>query len=368
VTALREGAFDYVTKPFDCEEFTLRVIGRIAERRALRAELEQARAQLVAREVGALVVGTSPPMVRLAASMDTIAQGDAHVLITGEPGTGKELVARTIHARSARRALPFVLVRCSAFTDDALEAELFGSVLSTGHRREGKIHAARGGTLFLDDVESMPRKTQSRLLQVLNDASHGVVAGAGAGEGAAGEAIDVRVMAATETNLRALAEAGKFMPDLLSRIDVLELALPPLRERRGDLPLLLQYFLRRLTPLGKVPPGIAPRAWAAISEYPFPGIVREFSHAIERALVVAHGSEIDLEHLPPEITRAHTSTADVVRPLSVAMKEYERQYLLRVLHLAGGKRGRAAGMLGISRKNLWEKLRLHGISAPEADD
>jgi DNA-binding NtrC family response regulator len=363
VTALREGAFDYVTKPFDCEEFTLRVIGRIAERLALRHDLEHARAQLISREVGATLVGHSPVMVRLSETVDTIAQSDAHVLIRGEPGTGKQLVARTIHARSARRLLPFVSVNCAAFPPDAIEAELFGTAVLPA--RQGKMHVAHGGSLFLDDIDALPLRTQARLLRVLDE---GVLES----DDGASCPVDVRVLSATEEDLRHRIAQGTFRDDLLCRINVLDVVLPPLRERRADLPLLLQYFLKRLTPIGKVPPGISPRAWTALSEYPFPGNVREFAHAIERALVLAHGSEIDVAHLPPEIAapRARSSELDgqPVRPLCVAMKECERQYLLRALHVAGGKRGRAAELLGISRKNLWEKLRHHGISHPELED
>ena len=362
VTALREGAFDYVTKPFDCEEFTLRVIGRIAERHALRHDLEQARAQLISREVGASLVGHSPVMVRLSETMDTLAQSDAHVLVTGESGTGKELVARTLHARSTRGSAPFVAVNCGAFSDDALERELFGD--PSGDRgARSKVRAAHGGTLFLDEIDRVSLVAQSRLLHVLEE---GVLDEGGRGS----SPVDVRVVAATEYDLRGLVARGTFRSDLLSRLDVLDITLPPLRERRGDLPLLLQYFLKRLTPAGKVPPGITPRAWSALSEYPFPGNVRELAHAIERALVLAHGSEIDVTHLPIEIVqyRAGDPESRGIRPLAIAMKEYERQYLLRVLHVAGGKRGRAAELLGISRKNLWEKLRQHGISEPELED
>jgi DNA-binding NtrC family response regulator len=364
VMALREGAFDYVTKPFDCEEFSLRVIGRIAERRALRAELEQARAELVGREVGSLIVGHSPAMARLLERIDTIAQSDAHVLITGETGTGKELVARTLHARSARRGGPFVAVNCAAFNEAALEHELFGGERG-GALKPGRLGAAHGGTILLDEVAELPLAVQARLLRVIND---GVLEPVGID---APSKVDVRVMSATHVDLRDRVTAGLFREDLLLAIKVLDIAIPPLRERKGDLPLLLQYFMKRLSPPGMVPPGIAPRAWSALAEYAWPGNVREFSHAIERALVLAHGSEIDVEHLPPDVLArdaAHELDAERVRPLAVAMKEYERHYLLKVLHVAGARRGRAAELLGISRKNLWEKLRQHGISGSDLDD
>ena len=371
VATLREGAYDYVTKPFDAEEFSLRVIGRIAERRALRQELEQARAQLASREVGATIIGHSPPMVRLLERIDTIAQSEAPVLISGESGSGKELVARTLHARSQRRAKPFVSVNCAAFPDALLETELFGhergAATGSVRRGAGRFKAAEGGTLFLDEVADIPLSTQAKLLRVLQD---GAIDSQSTGPAVP---IDVRVITATRQPLRERIQEGRLREDLFYRLNVLDVAVPPLRERRGDLPLLLQYFLVRLTPAGKVPPGISPRAWATISDYPFPGNVREFARAIERALVLARGSEIDLEHLPSDIVGAGAAHAALngsgaLRPLAVAAKEFERQYLLRALASAGNRRGAAADLLGISRKNLWEKLRQHGISPSEVQD
>ena len=371
VATLREGAYDYVTKPFDAEEFTLRVIGRIAERRALRQELEHARAQLASREVGAAIIGHSPPIVRLLERIDTVAQSEAPVLVMGESGTGKELVARTVHARSPRRAKPFVAVNCAAFPDTLLEAELFGhergAFNGAVRKREGRFKAADGGTLFLSEVADIPLPVQAKLLRVLQE---GAIDPLGTSTKVP---VDVRIISATHQNLKERIAEGRFREDLFYRLNVLDLTVPPLRERRGDLPLLLQYFLTRLTPAGKVPPGISPRAWATLSEYSFPGNVREFAHAIERALVLAHGSEIDLEHLPADIVGPSAPPTTngqgaSIRPLSVAVKEFERQYLLRALNVAGGRRGVAAELLGISRKNLWEKLRQHGLSDVELQD
>jgi DNA-binding NtrC family response regulator len=369
VAALREGAYDYVTKPFDAEEFTLRVIGRIAERRALRQELEQARAQLAGRDVGATIVGHSPKMVRLLERIDTIAQSDASVLIQGESGSGKELVARTLHARSPRRTRPFVVVHCGAFPDSLLEGELFGQEGASGtRRREGHFRAAEGGTIFLAEVADIPLPIQAKLLPIFRESKVDSSAKSPMSP------VDVRLIASTSRHLRELTAQGKFREDLLSRLTVLDLEIPPLRDRKSDLPLLLQYFLSRLTPAGKVPPGISPRAWAALTEYSYPGNVREFAHAIERALVLARGSEIDLEHLPAEIGGAKPQTApsppgrtslSEFKPLACAAKEFERQHILRALALAGGNRTGAAEMLGISRKNLWEKLRQHAISGEQ---
>jgi DNA-binding NtrC family response regulator len=312
VACLREGAFDYVTKPFDVEEFSLRVIGRIAERRSLRQELEHARSRLATRDVGAELVGASPVMVRLIDRVHTLAHSDSPVLIIGESGTGKELVARTLHARSARRGRRFVAVDCAAFPH--LEEELFGydhaAFPGAMTRREGRFQAAEGGTLFLDEVDEIPLPAQASLLAAM---SRGMLAPQPRPSQPAAKA-GVRIISATRHDLRERIRAGAFRDDLFYRLNVLDIRIPPLRERRADLPLLVQYFLQRFTPAGKVPPGISPRAWALLSRYPFPGNVRELAHALERAVVLAHGSEIDVGHLPEDIVRQTPATASDGEP------------------------------------------------------
>ncbi len=360
VASLREGAYDYVTKPFDPEEFTLRVIGHIAEHRSLRHELEEARKLVASRDAGSPIIGASPAMVQLVERINTVAQSDAPVLISGESGTGKELVAHTLHARGPRKNTPFVVVNCAAFPEALIDGELFGAergVFPGAIRsREGRVKAADGGTLMLDEIAAMPLPVQAKLVRLLRD---GVIEPAGTTQPVP---VNVRVVSATNQDLRALVEAGRFREDLYLRLRVLDLAIPPLRERRADMPLLVAHFLRRFYP-GRVPPSITPRAWEALMSYPFPGNVRELAHAIERAVVLAHGSEIDVEHLPPDV--AGTAEAEPLRPLPVAMKEFERQYVLRALRMSNGARARAAELLGISRKSLWEKLKAYGISGDE---
>jgi two-component system, NtrC family, response regulator AtoC len=350
VAALKEGAYDYITKPFDLDEIILQM-ERIASQRALKRELEQARAELSQRKSGSAIIGRSPPMLRLLDRIDTIAQSDAPVLITGESGTGKELVARTLHERSARRAKPFVAVNCAAFPETLLEAELFGhergAFTGAVKRRDGRFKAADGGTLLLDEIAEVPLPAQAKLLRVLQE---GTVEPLGTNESTR---VDVRIISATHRNLRERIKEGRFREDLYYRLNVLDIEIPPLRERRGDLPLLLQYFLNKFTAPGKQAPSISPRAWAVLSQYHFPGNVREFAHAIE--------------HLPAGIAGAAESTGSSsggsLRSLNAALKEFEREYLMRALAQASGKKMKAAEILGISRKNLWEKLRLHGIAA-----
>jgi DNA-binding NtrC family response regulator len=370
VAALKEGAYDYITKPFDVDEIILQM-GRIAAQRALKRELEQARAELLQRKSGSAIIGRSPPMLRLLDRIDTIAQSDAPVLITGESGTGKELVARTLHERSGRRAKSFIAVNCAAFPETLLEAELFGhergAFTGAVKRRDGRFRAADGGTLLLDEIAEVPLPAQVKLLRVLQE---GIVEPLGTNEATR---VDVRIISATHRNLRDRIKEGRFREDLYYRLNVLDIEIPPLRERRGDLPLLLQYFLNKFTPPGKQPSSISPRAWAVLSQYHFPGNVREFAHAIEHAVVLAGGGEIDVEHLPAGISGAAEGSASPgagnLRSLAAALKEFEREYLMRALAQAGGKKMKAAEILGISRKNLWEKLRLHGIAAEsEAED
>jgi len=362
VNSLREGAYDYVTKPFDPEEFSLRVIGHIAEHRALRQELEEARKLVASRDAGPLVVGHAPLMQHLVERINTVAQSDAPVLLRGETGTGKELVAHTLHARGPRKSGPFVVMSCGAIPGDRFETELFGHVRGAFpgavREREGRFVAADGGTLLLDEITEMPSSCQLRLLRALEEGAIHLP-----GEERP-RPVNVRVVASTRLDLRELVARGSFREDLYLAINVLDIDLPPLRERRADLPLLLAHFLRRFYP-GRVPPSISARAWAALMDYPFPGNVREFAHAIERAIVLAHGSEIDLEHLPPSITDSVTPSALAdagFRPLNVALRDFEKQYIQRAMKLAGFEVAHAADLLGMSRKHLVTKLRQLGIT------
>jgi two-component system response regulator AtoC len=361
VAAVKEGAHDYLTKPLDIEEFTLRV-ERIAEHRALVRELDDARAQLATRHEDETIVGRSPQMLKLLDRVNTIATSHAPVLIYGESGTGKELVARALHDRGPRRGKPFVAVNCAAFPDTLLEAELFGhergAFTGAVKRRDGRFRAAHGGTLLLDEVAEMSLPAQAKLLRVLQE---GTIEPLGTNDSVR---VDVRVVSATHRGLKERIAAGLFREDLYYRLNVLNVDIPPLRDRKGDLPLLVQYYLRKLTKPGKTTPRVSSAAWIALAEYPFPGNVRQLGHAVEHAMVLAGGAEIEVHHLPREIARAgevSRATAPVPRPLGTALKEFEREYLQRALTQADGKRTLAAEILGISRKNLWEKLRMHGM-------
>jgi DNA-binding NtrC family response regulator len=368
VAALKEGAFDYLTKPIQMDELGIQ-LARIATYRTLHREVEAARAEL-ARAAPAVdrLVGHSPEMRQLLKRVETVAHSDASVVITGESGTGKELVAHALHDLGTRKDKPFVAVNCAAFPDTLIEAELFGhergAFTDATSRRDGRFVAAHGGTLFLDEVAELSSAAQAKLLRVLQE---GVVEPLGSNQSVQ---VDVRVISATHRDLRQRIEEGSFRADLYYRINTIDLAIPPLRARAGDLAILVKLFMRRFAKPNNPDPGITWRAWNALSAHPFPGNVRELMHTVQHAVLLSSGGKIDLEHLPaairggraPEVVRA----ASQMSPLRDAAQEFERNYLLRALAESDGRRIKAAEALGISRKNLWEKLKAHGIV--DADD
>ena len=369
VDALKEGVFDYLVKPFDVDELVIRV-RRIEEKIALEHALEAAHAQLSTGK-DAEIIGASPAMAKVLERISMVAASDAAVLITGESGTGKELVARRIHARSPRAAAAFVAVNCAAFPETLLEAELFGyergAFTGAVKKREGRFQAAHHGTLFLDEVGEMPLQAQAKLLRVLQD---GVIEPLGTNQSVK---VDVRIVSATNRDLKKAIAEGRFREDLFYRLHVIGLHVPALRDRPGDLPLLINYFFSKRGGASSKAPDISLRAWQALTSYPFPGNVRELAHAVEHAAELSAGGTIDLEHLPEDIVRASAAVRETgeksnVGSLAAVLKHAEREHLLKALAVAGGKRTRAADLLGISRKNLWEKLRAHGISDSDLDD
>ncbi len=370
VSALKEGAFDYLTKPFDVDELLLQT-RRIDESRALRRELEQARNELSGRKAQTSLIGESPSIRRVIDMCHMVSQSDAPVLITGESGTGKEVVARLIHERSARGDKPFVVVNCGALAENLIEAELFGhergAFTGAVKKRDGRFKAADGGVIFLDELAELPAAAQAKLLRVLQE---GTFEPLGTNTPVH---VDVRILSATHRNLPERIKEGLFREDLYYRVNVIEIPLPPLRDRPGDLPLLLKHFIQRFTRAGAPAPSVSPAAWAVLLQHRFPGNVRELSHAVEHAMVLSGGNSIDLIHLPPGMAGAATQGTGAlahddagIQPLHIAIREFEHQYLERALKAGDGKRSVTASMLGISRKTLWEKLR-NGAVDP-ADD
>jgi DNA-binding NtrC family response regulator len=363
--ALKEDVDDHVTKPVDVLDLVLR-IERLGERRRVEHELRLARANVTVNgAASSKLIGRSPLMRSLIERVETIAPANASVLVVGESGTGKELVARAVHEASTRASGPFVAVNCAAFPESLIEAELFGhergAFTGATHRREGRFKAADGGTLLLDEVGEIPLSVQAKLLRVLQE---GEVEPLGSNRQIE---LDVRLICATHRNLRQMVGAGTFREDLYYRLNVLDIHVPPLRRRRADLPLLVSHFYLRFAGEG-VEPRIAPRAWAALMSHPFPGNVRELEHAIQHAVVLARGGEIDIWHLPYDLRGdidADEPASSAFRPLSESMRDFERQCLLVALNHSSGAKREAARLLGISRKTLWEKLKSHQISSHE---
>jgi transcriptional regulator with PAS, ATPase and Fis domain len=298
-------------------------------------------------------------MKRAFQTIRNVAETDATVLVRGESGSGKELVARAIHVESHRAKGPFVAVNCAALTPGLLESELFGHVRGafTGavKDRTGLFEQAEGGTLFLDEVAELPLETQSKLLRVLEER---VVTRVGASKE---RPVDVRIIAATHRALRAEVDAGRFREDLMYRLRVVPIFLPPLRDRPGDVEVLLRTFLRRFNETGpRRVETVAPDAMRALLDHDWPGNVRELRNVVEYAFAVGRGEELLLAELPPELTEARTlSGAD--EPLGVLDAEAEARRLREALQLEGGRVGAAARRLGMSRATFWRKRRKHGL-------
>jgi DNA-binding NtrC family response regulator len=304
-------------------------------------------------------------MLRVFELIEIYAPSDEPALICGESGTGKELVARALHDRSSRRHGPFVAMNCVGFPETMLEDELFGhergAFTDAIRRREGRFRAADHGILFLDEVGEMPLPAQAKLLRVIESGEFEPI---GTNQTAR---VDVRIVSATNRDLGELVAAGRFREDLYYRLKVLDMVLPPLRSRPEDLRPLVEHFLRVIVPEGPLP-SISERAWTVLYAYPFHGNVRELEHVIKRAVVLSRRGPIDVEHLSPEVAAAGTrrpETPESIQPLAQALHAFERQHIALALRATGGHRHRAARILGISRKTLWEKMRTYGIRPGE---
>jgi two-component system response regulator AtoC len=367
VEAMRLGAAHYVQKPFR-NEAIVAIVDTFARVRALEAENQSLRAELRGGVGCEGVIGISAPMEAVFTRMRTIAPTDATVLIQGESGTGKERIARAIHQQSARAAGAFVALSCAALPESLLEAELFGyekgAFTDARKDRRGRFELADGGTLFLDDIDDLPLAVQVKLLRVLQERNFERLGSETTIE------VDIRLVSATKVPLRDLVREGRFREDLYYRINVVPLVLPPLRERKGDVPLLVAHFVERY---GKGRRYSVPRAALALLErYPWPGNVRELENAIQRAIALAgEKRELASEDLLPldPRWRGAAEVQDRVRPLREVVHEAEVAHIERALAATGGHRSQTAELLGISRKVLWEKLRDFGIHAPgEAEE
>ncbi|WP_029896572.1 sigma-54-dependent transcriptional regulator [Desulfohalovibrio reitneri] len=355
VTAIKHGAFHYLSKPFKAEEMAA-LAQKAMEKRMLTIEVNELREMLGSR-TGPKLIGRSPAIQRLKKSMRRVAPLDCTVLITGETGAGKELVARMIHQMSPRADRKFLAVNCGALSEELLSNELFGhereAFTGASHTRKGLFEAAEGGTLMLDEIGDTSPSMQVQLLRVLQERAFIRVGGT--------EEIpmDVRVLAATNRDLAADAESGSFREDLYYRLNVFTLRIPPLRERRDDIPLFVRYFLDKYgAEFGKNVERVSDEVMGALLSHPFPGNVRELENLLERAIILCDGPTITLDHLPRSL-RDQPSCLEVPdSPEAMpSLAEMERRYIQRVLGAVDGKKTEAAKILGINRASLWRKLK-----------
>jgi two-component system, NtrC family, response regulator len=356
VEALRQGAEDYLTKPVDVEEVEY-LLDQVLKRRKLLSETRLLRERLDEKYRFENIIGRSSEMLEVFRLVEQVAPTQASVLITGESGTGKELIAQAIHQRSQRRDAPFIKVSCAALPETLLESELFGHERGafTGAlaRRAGRFELAAGGTIFLDEVGDIPLGMQVKLLRFLQDHQFERVGGNQT------LTVDVRVITATHRDLQALIKEGKFREDLYYRLNVIEIPLPPLRSRNQDIPLLMDFFLKKYSAAnGKEIKAVTDETLSALVAYPWPGNVRELEHALERAVILSRGDELDLA-LFPTLPRTAQPARMAKKPVSpgATMEEIEREAILRTLESVGGSTSRAAAVLKISPRTIQYKLK-----------
>lgn len=356
VDAMKQGATDYIAKPFDHDEMLL-CVARILKQRQLERENAQLHSQLGQAYPVEGMVGESPAMQQVCRTLEKVAPTDATVLIRGESGTGKELVARAIHKKSRRAQAALVSVNCAAIPEGLLESELFGhekgAFTGAAQSRQGLAEAADGGTLFLDEIGELTPAAQSRLLRVLQD---GEIRRVGANSS---RKVDIRLLAATHRDLELMVRQGDFREDLYYRLKVMEISLPPLRERLEDLPRLAEFLLEKACRrLKQAPARLAPPALASLQAHRWPGNVRELENALERAVILADGDCIAAEHLGLTPGPTQEATPDT------SLEDYFRRFVLE--NQARMTETELARRLGISRKALWERRNRMGIPRPRA--
>lgn len=363
VAAMKSGAFDYILKPFDIEAIEL-VIRRALEMQRYRTENRFLKEQADDAPAFEQLVGTSPAMQAIYALIRQVALAKTAVLITGETGTGKELVARALHNLSPRRDKLFVPLNCAAIPPDLLESELFGhqrGAFTGAHaERTGKFELADGGTLFLDEIGDMAYPLQAKMLRVLQE---GAVERVGSNKTIH---VDVRVLSSTNRDLAGSIRNGTFREDLYYRLNVFHIQLPPLRERREDIAPLAQFFLRKFgEELGKGPLQVAETALPLVTQYDWPGNVRELRNLMERAAVLARGPLVDTDLvrvlLPPASAEPAPAAGLESLALEPAVEEVERKLILRSLGASHDNKAEAARLLGVSERTLWYKLKRYGL-------
>jgi two-component system response regulator HydG len=379
VTAVKGGAYDFLTKPFDSLEKVTISVGKAIEHKELREQAERLQREMERRNGFDSVIGASPMMARAVAVARDVSYSNASVLLRGESGTGKEVFARAIHSASPRAKAPFVVVNCGALPENLVESELFGHVKGsfTGAMKDkrGLFEEAHGGTIFLDEIGEMPPAAQVRLLRVLQS---GEVRRVGSNEA---KTVDVRVIAATNADLKAGIQTGRFREDLYYRLNVIPIELPPLRDRRDDVPMLAMHFLKNsVARVGKANvSGFTDEALHALLAWSWPGNVRELENVVERAVVLCRGNEIGSENLPEGLFAAKTGAQPTVAEAAQtdagasaykearesAIAEFERGYVAALLRMSQGNMATAARMAGLDRSNFRKVVVRSGVDFRE---
>ncbi len=372
VAAMKMGAHQYVVKPFSNEKI-VRIVATLSEVHALRVEVSSLRERLSAPKGEAKeLLGKSAAWQRVVEQVNAVADSDVTVLIEGSSGTGKELVADALHNGSSRVDGPFIKVNCAALPPTLMESELFGhtkgAFTGASHDTKGRFELADEGTLLLDEVDEIPLDVQVKLLRVLQERVFERVGSA------TPIPVDVRILATTKSPLETLVERGVFREDLFYRLSVVNVTLPPLTERREDIPLLVGHFIRGCcTRSGKTLEGISPQAMHLLMRYPYPGNVRELEHIVESACAMTGSGYIEVERLPPRVREFADSAAPIAvgyhgKPLKEAVRDFERSYLEYALRDFPGNRTELARAVGLSRKSLWKKLSDYGLQSPTSED
>jgi DNA-binding NtrC family response regulator len=355
VQALKDGAFDYITKPFDPDDLS-HLIRNASKQIALTEENEDLKRRVVSLDNVEDLIGNSESMKRVFRDIESVAQSNSSVVITGESGTGKELVARAIHSNSSRRFFPLVSVHCGALTESLLESELFGhekgAFTGAMYNRKGRFEMADNGTIFLDEIATISTKMQIDLLRVLESKCFVRVGG--------NKEIssDFRVICATNKDLKSMVEKGTFREDLFYRLNVVNIFIPPLRERMEDIPLLVDYFIKKYClSMNRQPVTIDPASLKRLEEFNFPGNVRELENMIERAIVVGNGRKITLKDLPLEKTVMSNSVE--------SLDDLERAHIHQILNKYAWNISRAAKALKVDRVTLYNKISKYGLKSPD---
>ncbi len=358
VQALKDGAYDYITKPFDPDDLS-HLIRNAANQIEIKSENEALKNRIVSLENIDDIIGSSDAMMNVLKEVESVSQSNSSVIITGESGTGKELIARAIHSNSSRKYFPLITVHCGALSEDLLESELFGhekgAFTGAMFNRKGRFEMADGGTIFLDEIGTISGKMQIELLRVLESKKFVRVGGNKEIKS------DFRVICATNRDLKKMVEEGTFREDLYYRLNVVNIRIPPLRERTGDIPMLVDHFIKKYcTSMSRDVISIEPAALKRLEQYDFPGNVRELENMIERAIVVGNGKEIRLKDLPLK-TSAPADPAE-------SLQELEKKHILSTLNKFDWNISRTAKVLKVDRVTLYNKIKKYNLKKPKGKE